>query len=182
MLVCIPKRDIPATALGVLGHVREYLADSEHRLFLVYSYLVVYLASKKPIQIVRVLHAARDEHSILDLPPDEIAGVAKDIDLYFGSDGRVPIGIDASFPSVQTAPADAHLAWAEMLVDLGLYYQAHEQLALLEQPGSSPPRAQWLRARLKLIQLHNLSERSRQHRHTSYEQSPWLEQQQEIKL
>ena len=55
----------------MLGHVREDLADSEHRFFLVYSYLVVYLASKKPIQIVRVLHAARDVQSILDLSPEE---------------------------------------------------------------------------------------------------------------
>src|SRR5947207_1904753 len=53
--------------------------------------------------------AKTPEWDSLDLPPDEIAGVAKDIDLYFGSDGRVPIGIDASFPSVQTAPADANL-------------------------------------------------------------------------
>ena len=55
----------------MLGHLREDLADSEHRFFLVYSYMIVYLASEKPIQIVRVLHAARDVQSILDLSPDE---------------------------------------------------------------------------------------------------------------
>ncbi len=54
----------------MLGHLGDW-ADSEHRFFLVYSYMVVYLASKKPIQIVRVLHAARDVQSILDLSPDE---------------------------------------------------------------------------------------------------------------
>ena len=55
----------------MLGHLRQDLADSEHRFFLVYSYMVVYLVSKKPIQIVRVLHAARDVQRILDLSPDE---------------------------------------------------------------------------------------------------------------
>ena|SRR5579872_5016627 len=55
----------------MLGHVREDLADSEHRFFLVYSYMVVYFASKKPIQIVRVLHASRNVQSILNLSRDE---------------------------------------------------------------------------------------------------------------
>ena len=55
----------------LLGHLREDLADSEHRFFLVYSYLVVYLASSKPLQIVRVLHAARDVQSLLGLSPEE---------------------------------------------------------------------------------------------------------------
>ena len=55
----------------MLGHVREDLADSEHRFFLVYSYLVVYLVSMKPIQIVRVLHAAPNVQRILDLSQEE---------------------------------------------------------------------------------------------------------------
>jgi plasmid stabilization system protein ParE len=55
----------------MLGHLREDLADSEHRFFLVYSYMVVYLAAEKPIQNVRVLYAARDVQSILDLSSDE---------------------------------------------------------------------------------------------------------------
>jgi plasmid stabilization system protein ParE len=54
-----------------LGHLREDLADSEHRFYLVYSYMIVYLAASKPVQIVRVLHAARDVQSILGLSPDE---------------------------------------------------------------------------------------------------------------
>lgn len=55
----------------MIGHLREDLADQEHRFFLVYSYLIVYLATGKPIQIVRVLHAARDVQSVLGLSPDE---------------------------------------------------------------------------------------------------------------
>ena len=35
-------------------------ADKEHRFIFVYSYLITYLATSKPIRIVRVLHAARD--------------------------------------------------------------------------------------------------------------------------
>jgi plasmid stabilization system protein ParE len=41
-----------------VGHWREELADTRHRFFLVYSYLIVYRYEAKPIQIVRVLHAA----------------------------------------------------------------------------------------------------------------------------
>ena len=56
----------------MLGHVREDLADSEHRFFPVYSYLIIYLAAAKPIQIIRVLHAARDVQGMLGLSPDEL--------------------------------------------------------------------------------------------------------------
>ena len=54
-----------------IGHWREELADKRHRFFLVYSYLIVYRHEVKPLQIVRVLHAARDVQSILGLSPDE---------------------------------------------------------------------------------------------------------------
>ena len=47
-----------------LGHWREELADKRHRFHLVYSYLIIYRHEAKPIQIVRVLHAARDVRSI----------------------------------------------------------------------------------------------------------------------
>src|SRR6478736_2363230 len=47
-----------------LGHWREELADKRHRFHLVYSYLIVYRHEANPIQIVRVLHAARDLRSI----------------------------------------------------------------------------------------------------------------------
>jgi toxin ParE1/3/4 len=54
-----------------VGHWREELADKSHRFWLVYSYLIVYRHEAKPLQIVRVLHAARDVQSLLGLAPDE---------------------------------------------------------------------------------------------------------------
>lgn len=54
-----------------LGHWREDLADQRHRFFSVYSYLIVYRHNAKPLQIVRVLHAARDVRRILELSPEE---------------------------------------------------------------------------------------------------------------
>jgi plasmid stabilization system protein ParE len=54
-----------------IGHWREELADKQHRFFPVYSYLIVYRAESKPLQIVRVLHAARDVQSILGLSSDQ---------------------------------------------------------------------------------------------------------------
>jgi toxin ParE1/3/4 len=53
------------------GHWREELADKRHRFFLVYSYLIVYRHQTKPLQIIRVLHAARDVQSILGLSPNQ---------------------------------------------------------------------------------------------------------------
>src|SRR6267378_3293521 len=50
-----------------IGHWREELSDKRHRFFLVYSYLIVYRHETKPLQIIRVLHAARDVQSILGL-------------------------------------------------------------------------------------------------------------------
>jgi plasmid stabilization system protein ParE len=54
-----------------VGHWREELADKRHRFLLVYSYLIVYRYKTKPLQIVRVLHAARDLQSILGWSLDE---------------------------------------------------------------------------------------------------------------
>lgn len=54
-----------------VGHLRTDLADNRHRFFLVYSYLIVYRPGSKPLQILRVLHAARDVVEILALPTDE---------------------------------------------------------------------------------------------------------------
>jgi len=51
-----------------VGHWREEFADKRHRFLLVYSYLIVYRYEAKPIQIVRVLHAARNVQSILSPP------------------------------------------------------------------------------------------------------------------
>ncbi len=56
-----------AAAPGI-GHRREELAGGPHRFWLVYSYLIVYRVDSQPLQIVRVLHAARELKSILGLP------------------------------------------------------------------------------------------------------------------
>jgi antitoxin ParD1/3/4/toxin ParE1/3/4 len=55
-----------------IGHRRDELTDQRHRFLLVYSHLIVYRHETKPIQIIRVLHAARDVQSILGLAPDEL--------------------------------------------------------------------------------------------------------------
>ena len=47
------------------GHYREDLTSRPVRFFPVYSYLVVYLASTRPVQIVRVLGGAQDVETIL---------------------------------------------------------------------------------------------------------------------
>jgi antitoxin ParD1/3/4/toxin ParE1/3/4 len=54
-----------------IGHWREDLTDERHRFFLVYSYLIVYRYETKPLQVIRILHAARDIQSILGLMPDK---------------------------------------------------------------------------------------------------------------
>jgi plasmid stabilization system protein ParE len=55
-----------------LGHWREELSDKRHRFFPVYSYLIAYRPETKPLQIIRVLHAARDVQSLLGLTPSDI--------------------------------------------------------------------------------------------------------------
>lgn len=49
-----------------LGHLRQDLADEPLRFWPIRSYLIVYRAETRPIQIVRVLHAARDVRRILN--------------------------------------------------------------------------------------------------------------------
>jgi plasmid stabilization system protein ParE len=55
-----------------IGHRRDELTDKRHSFLLVYSYLIVYRHETKPLQIIRVLHAARDVQGILGLAPDEL--------------------------------------------------------------------------------------------------------------
>lgn len=50
-----------------IGHYREELADKRHRFHLVHFYLIVYRWETKPLQIIRILHAARDVQAILNL-------------------------------------------------------------------------------------------------------------------
>ncbi len=51
-----------------MGHVREDLADRSLRFWPVYSYLIVYRPASRPLQIIRVLHGARDVRRILSRP------------------------------------------------------------------------------------------------------------------
>lgn len=43
-----------------IGHSRSDLSDESLRVWAVYSYLIVYRPDAKPLQIVRVVHGARD--------------------------------------------------------------------------------------------------------------------------
>lgn len=43
-----------------MGHFRDELADRSHRFWPVAKYLVVYHHATKPLEVVRVLHGARD--------------------------------------------------------------------------------------------------------------------------
>jgi plasmid stabilization system protein ParE len=42
-----------------MGHHREDLADSRHRFWAVYSYIVAYRWETTPIQVIAVVHGAR---------------------------------------------------------------------------------------------------------------------------
>ncbi len=48
-----------------IGHRRSDLTAADVRFFPVYSYLIVYRPSTKPLQIVAVLHGARDVLALL---------------------------------------------------------------------------------------------------------------------
>jgi toxin ParE1/3/4 len=49
-----------------MGHYREDLLDRRHRFHGVWSYLVVYRWEKKPIQVIAIVHGARDLDAFLD--------------------------------------------------------------------------------------------------------------------
>jgi plasmid stabilization system protein ParE len=48
-----------------MGHFRSDLAKEPLRFWHVRSYLIIYRSEKRPIEIVRVLHGARDVQAIL---------------------------------------------------------------------------------------------------------------------
>ncbi len=48
------------------GHYRTDLSDRRHRFHSIDSYMIVYRWETKPLQIIRVLHAARDIQSLLE--------------------------------------------------------------------------------------------------------------------
>lgn len=68
---CFGEGNTPLAKTPGIGHLREDLADRRHRFLLVYSYLIVYRFETKPLQIIRVINAARDVQSILGLPAEE---------------------------------------------------------------------------------------------------------------
>ena len=47
------------------GHTREDLTDEPVKFFAVYSYLIVYRAETKPLQVTAILHGRRDVAQIL---------------------------------------------------------------------------------------------------------------------
>ncbi len=47
------------------GHRRRDLTDEDVRFFPVFSYLIVYRAESKPLQVVSILHGRRDLERIL---------------------------------------------------------------------------------------------------------------------
>ena len=49
-----------------IGHRREDLTDLPVKFWPVYSYLIVYDAETRPVEIVRVLHGARDVPRLLE--------------------------------------------------------------------------------------------------------------------
>ena len=48
-----------------MGHLREDLAKEPLRFWPVYSYLIIYRPDSRPLEIVRVLHGARDVKNLL---------------------------------------------------------------------------------------------------------------------
>ena len=51
--------------MPMIGHLREDLTEEPLRFWPVYSYLIIYRFERKPLEIVRILHGARDVKSIL---------------------------------------------------------------------------------------------------------------------
>ncbi len=47
-----------------LGHTREEILDATYRFWRVRSYLIVYRPDAKPLQVIRIIHGARDLKSL----------------------------------------------------------------------------------------------------------------------
>ena len=47
------------------GHLRLDLTSQPLRFWNIYSYLIIYLPDRKPVQILRIVHASRDVRMIL---------------------------------------------------------------------------------------------------------------------
>lgn len=48
-----------------VGHLREDLAAEPLRFWAIYSYMIIYRPKTSPLQIIRILHGARDIKDIL---------------------------------------------------------------------------------------------------------------------
>ena len=48
-----------------MGRTRLALADESHRFWVINPYLIVYRPETSPLQIIRVLHGARDIENLL---------------------------------------------------------------------------------------------------------------------
>lgn len=48
------------------GHRREDLTDAPVKFWMVFSYMIVYDPTKRPIEILNIIHSARDITSILE--------------------------------------------------------------------------------------------------------------------
>ena len=49
-----------------IGHVRQDLADEAVKFWSVFSYLIIYVPDKKPVEIARVLHGKRNLEDVLN--------------------------------------------------------------------------------------------------------------------
>jgi plasmid stabilization system protein ParE len=49
-----------------VGHLRDDLTDQSVKFWPVFSYLVIYNPTTRPLEILRVLHASRDVSAILE--------------------------------------------------------------------------------------------------------------------
>ncbi len=54
-----------------IGHLRADVTDEPVRFWAVHSYLIVYRPETRPLQVVRVLHGARDLPAAIDRPRRE---------------------------------------------------------------------------------------------------------------
>lgn len=53
-----------------IGHLRHDLADEALRFLGVHKFLIIYRPDTRPVQIIRVLHGARDVQAILSSDPE----------------------------------------------------------------------------------------------------------------
>ena len=49
-----------------VGHVRDDLGDESLRVWPVFSYLIMYLPDTNPVQVIRVIHGARNVRKVLE--------------------------------------------------------------------------------------------------------------------